>query len=164
VETRPRSIGSFALDVVKSFFDERGRPRPDATREQLSRGCSWVCQYGRREVVEFLLDCGVDPAESRGNGTMLHYAALGGHPDIVRILIAHGAPIDVKDDQYRATSLRWALHGWGHRGEGTPAEPYYDVVRQLVAAGARVEDDWLVDEYVGADLQLLAALTHDKPS
>ena len=57
----------------------------------------------------------------------------------------------------------WALHGWG-RGEGTPAKLYYDVVRQLVAAGARVEDDWLADEHVSSDLRLLAALTHDKPS
>jgi hypothetical protein len=70
----------------------------------------------------------------------------------------------VKDDHFQATPLGCALHGWGHRGEGTPAEPYHDVVRQLVAAGARVKDDWLTDEHVSADLQLLAALTDDKPS
>ena len=39
-----------------------------------------------------------------------------------------------------------------------PAEPYDDVVRQLVAAGARVEDDWLADEQVSSDPQLLSAL------
>jgi hypothetical protein len=35
---------------------------------------------------------------------------------------------------------------------------------QLVAAGARVEADWLADEQVSSDLHLLAALTHDTPS
>lgn len=50
-----------------------------------------------------------------------------------------------------------------HRGVGTLAEPCYDVVHQLVA-GARVEDGWLADEHVSSDLQLLAALTRDKPS
>jgi hypothetical protein len=78
--------------------DERGRLTPGAPREHLLRGCFWACQYGRREVVEFLLARGIDLAESHGNQTMLHGAALGGHLDIVRILIAHGAPIDVKDD------------------------------------------------------------------
>ena len=158
------AAGVGRLDVVTSFFDEHGRLTAGTPREQLLRGCLWACQYGRREVVEFLLERGIDLAESRGNETMLHGAALGGHPDIVRILIAHGAPIDVKDDHYRATPLGWALHGWGHRFDGTPAEPYYDVVRQLVAAGARVEDDWLADEQVSSDLQLLAVLTHGKPS
>jgi hypothetical protein len=89
---------------------------------------------------------------------------VGGHSDIVRILIAHGALIDVKDDRFQATPLGWALHGWGHRGEGTPAEPYYDVVRQLVAAGAPVKDHWLADEEFSSDPQLMAALTLDKPS
>jgi hypothetical protein len=156
------AAGVGRLDVVKSFFDARGLT-PGATRDQLLRGCFWACQYGRREVVEFLLERGLDLAESHGHETMLHGAALGEHPDIVRILIAHGAPIDVKDDHYHATPLGWALHGWGHRGEGT-AESYYEVVRQLVTAGARVEDDWLADEHVSSDLQLLAALIDDAPS
>jgi hypothetical protein len=156
------AAGVGRLDVVKRFFDERGRLTPGVSREQLLRGGFWACQYGHRDVVEFLLESGIDPAEAHDHETMLHAAALGGHPGIVRILIAHGAPIDVRDDNYHATPLGWTLHGWGHRGDGMPAEPYYDVVRQLVAAGARVEDDWLADEQVSSDLPLLAALTRDR--
>lgn len=158
------AAGVGRLDVVKNFVDERGRLAPGVAREQLLRGCAWACQYGRRAVVEFLLDRGVDPGESRDNETMLHNAALGGHPDIVRLLIAHGAPIDVRDDHYQATPLGWALHGWGNRRDDRAAAAYYDVVRQLVAAGARVMDAWLADEQVSADPQLMAALTHARPS
>lgn len=118
----------------------------------------WACQYGRLEVVEFLLAHGVDPAEAGVDGTMLHNAALGGHADIVRLLIAHHASVDLRDVEYHATPLGWALHGWEHRGPETAAERYYDVIRQLVAAGARVEDRWLSDEHISADPQLLAAL------
>jgi hypothetical protein len=156
------AAGVGRLDIVKSFFDDHGRVTPDTSREQLLRGCFWASNYGRLAVVEFLLGQGIDPAESLGNETMLHGAALGGHADIVRILIARDAPIDVADDHYHATPLGWALHGWAHRTEGSPAEPYYAVVRQLVAAGARVEAEWFADEHISADPQLLAALTHDK--
>jgi hypothetical protein len=158
------AAGVGRLDVVKAFFDEHGGLIPDTSAEQLVRGSFWACCYGRRDVVEFLLEHGVDPAESRGHETMLHGAALGGHSDIVRILLAHGASIDVKDDNYHATPLGWALHGWGGRSERTPAEPYYDVVSQLVAAGARVEEGWFADEDISSDPRLLAALTRPGPS
>jgi hypothetical protein len=153
------AAGVGRLDVVKSFFDEDGRLTRGATREQLVRGGFWASQYGHREVVEYLLERGLDPGESHGHATMLHGAALGGYPDIVRLLIARGAPADMRDDDYHATPLGWALHGAGHRGVRTPAERYYDVVRQLVAAGARVEDDWFADEQISSDAQLVAALT-----
>jgi hypothetical protein len=152
------AAGVGRLDIVRRFFDERGRLTPGVPSEQLLRGGRWACQYGHREVVEFLLER-IDLAELRGNETMLHHAALGGHPDIVRVLIARGAPVDVRDDHFRATPLGWALHGWGHRVGAMAAEPWYDVVRQLVAAGARIEDHWLADEQISADLPLLAALT-----
>ncbi len=153
------AAGVGRLDIVKRYFDERGQLTAGMSRDQLLRGAFWACQYGRLDVVEFLLARKIDLAESQGNETMLHGAALGGHPQIVRLLIAHGAPIDVKDDHYHATPLEWALHGWEHRVDSTPAEPYCDVVRHLVASGARVADHWLAHERVSADPQMLAALT-----
>jgi hypothetical protein len=155
------AAGVGRLDVVERFFDDEGRLLPVTSREQLRRGCFWACMYGRLEVVEFLIGHGIDPKESSVDGTMLHNAALGGHPEIVRLLIAHGSPIELKDVHYHATPLGWALHGWEHRTTGRPAEPYYDVIRQLVAAGARVEDGWLSDDNISADPQLLAALKLD---
>jgi hypothetical protein len=158
------AAGVGRLDVVRTFFDKRGSLTPDASPEQIRRGAFWACQYGHREVVEFLLEHGLDVATSRRDKTMLHSAALGGHPDIVRTLIAHGAPIDLEDDDYHATALGWALHGWGHRRHGTTSDAYYDVVRQLVAAGARVEDDWLGDEQISSDPQMMAALAPGRQS
>ena len=113
--------------------------------------------YGRREVVEFLLERGIAPAESHGNETMLHGAAVGGHPDIARMLIAHGVPIEVKDDNYHAARVGASHPGQSRRRQAGGA--VYDVVRQLVAAGARVEDDWLAGQ-VSSDPELVAALTH----
>lgn len=153
------AAGVGRLDVVKGFFDDRGDLAPGVSREQLLRGGIWACQYGHLDVVEFLLGQGVGLVKPGNDGTLLHNAALGGHPDIVRLLIAHGAPIDLKDNNHHATPLGWALWGVEHRTTGTAAEPYYDVIRELVTAGARVEDAWLSDEQVRADPQLLAALS-----
>src|SRR5213078_4529117 len=41
------------LDVVKSLMH-------DATREQIDTAFLYACEFGRDEVVEFLLDSGVD--------------------------------------------------------------------------------------------------------
>ena len=101
---------------MKRFFDEHGRLTPGVPREQLLKGGYWASQYGHREVVEFLLDHGIDPAESHGGETMLHGAALGGHGDIVRILIARGAPIDVKDDHFQSTTARLGASWLGASG------------------------------------------------
>jgi hypothetical protein len=152
------AAGVGRLDVVKRFFDDEGRLTPETSREQLLRGCVWACQYGRTEVVAFLLEKGIDPKAAGIDGTMLHNAALGGHPDIVRLVLAHGALVDLKDATHHATPLGWALYGWSYRTTGTPAGPYYDVIRQLIAAGAHVEDRWLSDEQFNTDPQLLAAL------
>jgi hypothetical protein len=43
------------LDVVKSFFDEDGRLKPNAAKERLTEGFLFACGYARNDVVEFLL-------------------------------------------------------------------------------------------------------------
>jgi len=45
--------------VVKTFVDDGGG-LTHATKMQMASGFGWACEYGRHEVVEFLLDCGVD--------------------------------------------------------------------------------------------------------
>lgn len=155
------AAGVGRLDVVKRFFDDRddqGGLVNGATHEQLQRGGIWASQYGHLDVVRFLLEKGLALQKSNSDGTLLHNAALGGHPEIVRLLIAHGSPIDLKDSHFHQTPLGWALHGFEHRAPGKESGPYYDVIRQLVAAGARVEEDWIANDDVRANPQLLAAL------
>ncbi|HEY7496923.1 MAG TPA: ankyrin repeat domain-containing protein [Vicinamibacterales bacterium] len=153
------AAGVGRLDVVKTFFDGGGRLKPNASSHQMAAGAFWACQYGHRDVVDYLLERGLDVTSGRRGETVLHGAALGGHPDIVRTLIARGAPIDVRDPSYRATPLGWAIWGLCHRSPEVPAERYYEVVGQLVAAGAPIEDDWLAEETISSDSKLVAALT-----
>ena len=43
-------------------------------------------------------------------GTGLHWAAYGGHVDIVRLLLAGNAPLEVRDKMHDATPMEWAAH------------------------------------------------------
>lgn len=121
------------LEAVASFFAPDGTLQPPATPSQLADGFTWACEYGRVEVVKFLLEHGVDlRAKSRPHGqTPLHWAAFGGHPDIVRLLLARHAPTDVKDDPHQQTPLGWALYA----RENLPADadhlPFDRVVELL---------------------------------
>src|SRR5262249_45586306 len=98
-------------------------------------------------VVEYLTDAGM-PLDSRlrhDGQTALHWAAYGGHANIVRLLIGRGAPISQKDLSYNGTPLDWAIYAWGNRTglSDAEAEEYYEIVRLLVAAGAALNQNWL---------------------
>lgn len=148
------------LDVVRDFFNADGSLKPNATEAQMRDGFTWACEFGRTDVVEFLLDQGVDVTAKfvRNHGqTGLHWAAFGGHVDTVRLLLHRHAPINPIDDSYGGTPLSWALHAWGNEPQG-PADRYYAVVELLVSAGATVKSEWLEHPTIGADAKMLAAL------
>src|SRR5436190_842311 len=131
------AVGLGRLDLVKMFFDADGRLKSTATTQQSNNGMAWACEYGRTEVIGFLLDHGVGVGERlRPHGqTGLHWAAHGGYVDAVRVLLTRRAPVDVKDETFSGTPLEWALHGWT---EGAVKDSYYQVVALLVAAGSPV--------------------------
>jgi len=151
------AAGVGRLDLVRSCFDADGHLKPPATVKQMKDGFSWACEYGRTDVVAFLLDRGAHVGDRlRPHGqTGLHWAAHGGHLDVVALLLAHRAPLDLRDESFDGTPLDWALHGWREADE---PEPYYEVVARLVAAGAPVEPEWLDDEIARAHPRMLAAL------
>jgi ankyrin repeat protein len=138
------AAGVGRLDIVKSFFDEDGRLKPPATTQQMRDGFAWACEFGRTEVVDFLLRNGmkVDEKLKYDAQTGLHWAAYGGHPDIVRLLLQHGAPVEIKDETHGGTPLGWALYGWG----GNRTGQYYEVVARLVQAGARIDQPWYEED------------------
>jgi hypothetical protein len=156
------AAGVGGLDVVKSFFNADGSLEPTATASQMTDGFTWACEYGRTEVIEFLLDHGIDAGTylPRPHGqTGLHWAAHGAHVDAVKLLLTRHAPVDAKDQTFDETPLGWALHGWrSGRPEDARRDAYYDVVRLLVAAGATVKPEWLADKQVVADPRMGAAL------
>ena len=96
------AAGVGRLDVVKTFFDANGRLRPSATQQQLHDGFAWACEFGRTNVVAFLLDHGVHPdTRLKHHGqTGLHWAALGGHFNTVQVLLLRDASVEVKDESF----------------------------------------------------------------
>jgi ankyrin repeat protein len=74
--------------------------------------------------------------------TGLHWAAFGGHADIVDLLLRANAPVNIKDQRFDGTPLGWALYGWSKPAPESKNTRYYDVVDLLVRAGAIVDREW----------------------
>lgn len=107
----------------------------------------------RDEVVLAFLAAGFSATHAvPGGATLLHYAAIAGNAALVETLIAHGASLDVKDDEHWSSPLGWACFGGDHvrRHDGD----YPGAVRALLTAGARMRQD----EYYPAREDLVAVL------
>ncbi len=134
------AAGIGSLDIVKTFFHGDGSLEPTATKEQVQRGFLWACMYGRRDIVEFLLDHGADLRDQAGTGaTGLHWAAGGGHLGTVQLLVERGAPLE-ELNRWGGTVLEHA--GWAF-ANGDPGTDYYRIFEALLRAGAKVRDGWL---------------------
>jgi ankyrin repeat protein len=134
------AAGVGRLDVVKTFFTSKGKLKSSATRQQMVDGFAWACEFGHKDVVEFLLQqgLGVDTKVKNHGQTGLHWAAHGGHLTLVKLLLDHNAPVDVKDPNFDGTPLEWALYAWRQVKE-KKGKQYYAVVETLVGAGAKFE-------------------------
>ncbi len=96
-------------------------------------------ESGQVAVLETMLACGFDPRAREEDGiTALHRAAMAGHAEAVRVLLAFGAPVDALDDTFAATPLVWAVEGW--RNERQAGADHVGVARLLIAAGCPL--DW----------------------
>ena len=129
------AAGVGRLDLVADLLSS-------ATKAQMEAGFLWACEYGRNNVVEFLLNA-VDPATQGDTGqTGLHWAVVGGQLKTIRMLLKRGAPLEARN-VYGATALGQAL--WS-AFNGEPGIDYVTIIETLIAAGARIEDgslDWL---------------------
>lgn len=88
--------------------------------------------------------------------TALHWAALLGEDRLAGRLIGALDP-NLKDEKYKSSSLGWAINGWCNSPAGNHGWPL-EVVELLVAAGARVEPEWLKSEKAAPGPEMLAAL------
>lgn len=89
-------------------------------------------------AVTALLDKGVDVnAKFRYGQTALFKAAERGHTEVVKLLLARGADVTVKDTFYRATAMTWALSN-NHTGAvGALLEKDNASVNEVLLTGVR---------------------------
>jgi ankyrin repeat protein len=88
-------------------------------------------------ALETMLACGFDPNRpDAGIGkTVLHSAAMEGWPDAVRVLLAHGASVHVRDREFKGQPLIWAAEG---SRQGREGRDFAAVGKLLLAAGSPV--------------------------
>jgi ankyrin repeat protein len=158
------AAGVGRLDIVRACFAEDGGLVPPSTRQQLQDGFAWACQFGHSEVAAFLLPHGRYAVREMlpDRQTGLHRAALGGHAEIVRMLLEHDSPVQVRDATHHGTPLDWALYAW-RCSTKLPAETrrYCETVALLARAGARLDtpghpgdtENWPVDSPMQAALR-----------
>jgi ankyrin repeat protein len=158
------------LSLVQSYFDEHGRLKPPATEAQMKSAFVYASGYGRKDVVNFLLQRGIDPRDP-GVRSSLHWAVYGAHPDILELLLKAGAPVNVRHERRQFTPLEVALFPWVRHPDEEQPERVYDVVRTLVAGGAKLDPQWFeqdddrrrLAQAIGSNSKLQAALGGQVP-
>lgn len=91
---------------------------------------SYAAYHGHTSMVQLLLDLGAKiDCRCSINQTPLHLAALGGHPDVVKVLLTKTTVVESDYDSINMTPLLYAARG-GHTA----------VVQLLLGAGAPFDD------------------------
>jgi ankyrin repeat protein len=98
-----------------------------------------AAERGDVRALEAMLAAGFDPSRpDAGIGkTALHTAAMEGWPDAVRVLLAHGASVHVRDREFNGQPLVWAAEGF--RMGDKQERDFAAVGRLLLDAGSPVE-------------------------
>ena len=89
-------------------------------------------------ALETMLAAGFDPNRPDGTigKTALHSAAMEGWPDAVRVLLAHGASVHLRDREFNGQPLIWAAEG---SRQGREGRDFAAVGKLLLDAGSPVE-------------------------
>ncbi len=131
-----RATSQGHLDVVKLLVKKGAKINAQRDIGELINGRTGLtaliiaANWGRTDVVQFLLEQGADPNLTDswgGHDTALMYAAVYGREEIVVLLLKHGAKVDHRDSRGR-TALHRAVE------TGTPA-----VEKLLTDAGATID-------------------------
>lgn len=106
----------FAAAAALGRYDDAVRMLPEADAANRHIALALAAQHGQADVVRLLLDAGEDPSRYNPEGyhahsTPLHQAVWSGHADVVRLLVARGARLDIRDTIYEGTPLDWAVYG-----------------------------------------------------
>jgi ankyrin repeat protein len=98
-----------------------------------------AAERGDVSALEAMLTAGFDPNRpDAGIGkTVLHTAAMEGWTDAVRVLLAHGASVHVRDREFNGPPLVWAAEGF--RTGQRAGNDFAAVGKLLLDAGSPVE-------------------------
>lgn len=122
------------LSTVQSFFNDDGSLKANATKSQMELGFLWACEYGRNDVINFLLDRGVAiTAQEKTGLTGLHWAVVGCQLETVQLLLRRGAPLEL-ENIYGGTALGQAY--WCAKNDQSGTD-YTPIIEVLIAAGAK---------------------------
>jgi ankyrin repeat protein len=127
-----------------------------------------ICQAAESRpagTLALMLEFGFSPNARRFGETPLHTAAYHGNAAGVRALLAAGAQVDARDEQFESTALTFAAVGSGERA-GKPGD-WTGTVRLLVEAGARTDEVWVTGKPPSeevADLLTHSGITPGEPA
>jgi ankyrin repeat protein len=121
-----RASQSGDIVLMKLLLAHGADPKIDTTLRvtalQVAAGIGWVegityewSPATTLEAVKMLLDLGLDPNAQADTGrTALHGAAHKGRPDVVQVLVDHGAKLDIRDygNTDNRGSKELAVHTW----------------------------------------------------
>lgn len=98
-----------------------------------------AAERGDLAAVDAFLAAGFDPSRPDASigKTVLHSAAMAGQVEVVRLLLAEGASVAVRDREFHGQPLVWAAEG--SRSHGGDPQAYAAVGRLLLDAGSPVE-------------------------
>jgi hypothetical protein len=125
------------LDLLEKLWAEGAVMNAEGFRERLQVGFAMACCFGQRETAEFLIDKDAQIGEPDDQEhTPLHWAVIGGHLEVVELLLGHDAPLEL-ENVYGGTPLGQGLWSAAHGGD---AEVYVAILEALTAAGAKLPE------------------------
>ena len=107
---------------------------PNGVKGQIEMALAWACKFGRADVARYLIEVGVSArAQDKDQMTALHWASAMGMLDIIDMLLARGAPLEVRNTWGGTVldSTAWFVTNWPQ-----PNADYPQVVERLLKAGA----------------------------
>jgi hypothetical protein len=96
-------------------IDDFRRMLPAASGDERHLALAIAADYGEIGIMRMLLDAGEDsnrynPVGGHSHATPLHQAAMRGDEEKARLLVEHGARLDIKDILWHGTPADWARH------------------------------------------------------
>ena len=107
---------------------------PDDAKGQIEMAFAWSCKFGRADVARYLLERGVSArSQDKDQMTALHWASASGMLEIIDMLLARGAPLEVRNTWGGTVldSTAWFVVNWPQ-----PNANYPRVIERLLQAGA----------------------------